>query len=235
MQILIRAFLCLLLLTSQSLAALTVVQHHVNYQAGVTSLPVTMSSTGTGNLLIALVNSSGTTTSVTDSNGNSFSSCAGAPYYGSGFAFYLPRSTSGATTITAHNSTTGGTEMEVWEVNGFLNPACDTSAFVSGGAQSGGVATGASVTTATAVEFIVAFDKSNGSATGTTGAFTFDDQDGNGNGFAHVVTSAIGASTPSFLDGGSSFSEVTVAFKDMPVNSLNYYGGSNYFSPDNAF
>ena len=123
----------------------TVVQHGGNFSSGVSSLNVTVSATGAGNLIAAMVvGASGVTpTGVTDGT-TGFTAFSGANITGSGtFAgvtmnlYYLLSSNSGKTTITLNGSGTGYLEIEVWEVSGWTSVATDGVQITSTGGSTG--------------------------------------------------------------------------------------------------
>lgn len=201
--------------------ALTVVQHVTNSTGSTTALVTTVTATGSGNLLVCVVNGSGIPTSVTDGTTNfqSFPDPNGGSgrWYGSGNIYYLQKSQSGKTTITVNYGSASNVDFELWEVSGFTNPVPDTGTFLSSGSQSAGKATGSSVITYVP-GFLVAFDKTNSAATNVGNGFNSGgDQDLNGNCFCSLITTTGGTYTPVWTDTGSSFNSLTAAFREGGV------------------
>lgn len=209
----------------EAVNTLTVVQHAVNYTSGSSSsTSVTVSSTGSGHLLVAMLYSVGTATGVTDGT-NSFTHFSGT-FIPDGDVWYLPSSSSGKTSITVNFSgSVAGTEMEVWEVSGFVTPQPDVSNGATGLTQSGGFAIGEPVTTTSTEGFVAAVDISNDSVTGPAPGNNFTaggDQDANGNAFISLISRAIGTYTPVWTDNGTSFVSFTAAFKETASSPPRY-------------
>lgn len=201
--------LIFLLLTSDSWGAITLVQNATHTCSLVTSCSVTVSSTGSGNSLIMRATGAINITSVSDGTSN-FTKIP----YNAGNYWFLPKSNSGKTSMTVSYNTTVSPDLMFWEVSGFNYITPETFINQTGGSVSGGSATCNSITTLNAKDFIIAFNAGDGGATGTTGSFTFDQEDVDGNGYAHLITSSAGTNNAVFTNSGTTFSCFEIAFKD---------------------
>jgi hypothetical protein len=189
------------------------------------ALPV--ESTGSGNLLVVAASDDGsrTVSSVTDGT-HSFKQVTNAAATNQTTRtdiWYLASSATGTTTVTVTFSGAAGTfakELWFWEVRGINNPVVDAVAHTSAGAQSGGIATGAAVTTTGSADFVAAIDESSNmvSEDPTSGnEFVYGGStDSNGNAACSLITTSASAHTPQWTDAGSSFANSTVAFKAGP-------------------
>jgi hypothetical protein len=201
-----------------------VIQFAANYALPTQSYALSVSSTGTCNLLVlgAYTAAPGTgVNSVTDGTNNFIhaigtESSASTPGFYNDF-WYLPCSTSGKTTITitgnASGSQVGGF---FWEVAGLSNPVVDFQGAIQNAVQSGGVATGAPAVTTSIAEFIAATDQTSFHANGpsTGNAFlSLGGGDGVGNAGIALIPPGAGTYTPAFADTGSTFATSTIAFK----------------------
>jgi hypothetical protein len=214
--------------------ALSVVQHKFVKQGTGTpsSLSVTVTATGAGNLLVAQVVSADSSakppTSVTDGTTN-FTQFPSARVTWTGTfngvvtdCYYLASSASGKTSITSNYGTgVSFLEIEVWEVSGFTTVATDGTVNNGTGGSTGvsNLNTGPQITTTGSVGFIAA---TCGTDTGSIdqnpnsgNAFT-SGGDASGDGFVSLITSASGNYTPVWHDTGATdhFTSIVCAFKE---------------------
>jgi hypothetical protein len=212
---------------------IAVVQHVNNLTAGSgTTEAVTVASTGAGNLLVAmtLTTTSASVTGVSDGT-NGFQQFPAALLAGTGgFAtlmvdvWFLPRSASGKTVITATFSPSSSERaLEVWEVSGFTNPVPDgTNGNSNDAGSAGSVDTGMPVTT-TAPGFVVAY-------CGETNTVTLNPDTGNefsaggdlsapGQAWCSLISLAGGVHTPAWHSNtaSSAFLTFTAAFRETYV------------------
>lgn len=197
----------IILLFCSNCFALTVVQTATNTCSSVTSCSVTVSATGAGNLLFLRSLSGNSITSVTDGTTNFIITPFSKAYW------YLPKSNSGKTSITVNYSGTVSPSVMVWEVSGFNYPVLDQIVSNSG-STSGGSDVCANFITTSSKEIIFAYGTSDGGVSGTTGSFTFDQEDSNGDGYAHLVLSTPGTNHAVFIDSGASFSCTQIGVKE---------------------
>jgi hypothetical protein len=185
-----------------------IVQHAGNYSAtATTSGTVTLSPTGSGNLIVVALSKT-VATQVTDGT-NLFTVVPGS----SNQYWYLPNSTAGKTTITASFPSTNW-EMEVWEVSNLVSPMLDTVSNNTTGIQSGGIATGSSLTTASIPEVLFSFDKSNSSSSVSNPNWISGGDILFGDSYVSSITTTTGTFTPTWTDGGTSFASESVSFKN---------------------
>lgn len=221
--------LLIFLLISSVYAATTVVQHKQN---GVTTngvtVPITVTSTGAGNLLVVgtVNNSSRNVTGVSDGTNNftQATNAKGTSAAAGTFTdiWYLLSSQASKVTITITFSGAAGTfkkEGFFWEVSGLSNPTFDLANHTTNATDSAGTTTGASITTTGTSEFAVgAYGSDNGVSqnpkTGnefTSGGDigTFGEMAGNS-----LITSVVGAHQPVWLDANpADFASSTAGFK----------------------
>lgn len=151
--------------------ALSVVQHKLaNSAANSTTLDITVTSTGAGNLLVCGASNQGTRTVTGISGGGTWVQFPSAEITVSGREtdiWYVVSSSSGVTTVTITYSGAAGTFSktgEVWEVSGFTTAAEDGANTTSGN-TAGGTMTGAAVVTTSTNGFVVGIN--GNAATGT--------------------------------------------------------------------
>lgn len=209
-------------------STITEVQHTSSFsQVSSVISTVTVASTGAGNLLVVGTSNAGarTVTSVSDGT-NSFTQAtnAAATSTGTGAGYsdvwYLLSSTAGKTTITVTWSGAAGTffkDIFFWEVNGFISPVFGSANHVNQGAQSGGTATGASVTTASTQSFAVGIDSTNGTVSANPASGNAFTSGGNinatsGNAGCSLIASASGTYNPAWTDNGAIFASSTAIF-----------------------
>lgn len=220
--------LFLLLTFSNAFAALTVIQHSGEYLASQSTAALNITqATGSGNLLVVMVyyDTSTTVTNVTDGTNNFTQFSNGVFNFGSNGigVWYLPKSVSGKTTVTATLSAPPfNVTLEFWEVSGFINPGPDVAASISSGVQSGGAATGAAVTPSSSNDFIVAGDSTNGDVTVNPKAgnvFTSggDITGGGFTGYVSYISTSTASAQPAWTDDGTSFVSETAAFKNITI------------------
>jgi hypothetical protein len=207
---------------------ISVVQHRTGQtKANQTTVTTTINPTGTGNLLAVATGNSASRNVVGVSDGiHAFTQAPGA--IGSDASghqtdiWFLPISTAGRTSITVTFAGAPGTfnkELWFWEVAGFVNPILDVTGSVHNGAQSAGVASGASVAVTTSPEFIAAVNVTSGSVTGnpqpgnefTAGGDVSATQDA---AVSLIATGVPAAHQARWTDNGSSFASSTAAFKE---------------------
>lgn len=224
----------LVLVAVPSQAALAVVQHVLAKQGSGTpsSLNVTVSSTGSGNLLVAAVTTFNTPahnpSGVTDGT-TSFTQFTSARVTGTGtFAgavddvYYLSSSNSGKTTITLNVGTaTQFLEIEVWEVSGFTTVAEDgTQNLGTGGSTCVlTVCTGAALTTSGTTGFVIGHNGTNAGSTvqnPQTGNEFTSGGDASGDGFVSLISSTAASHTPVWTTNtsGDQFTSATTGFKE---------------------
>lgn len=209
-----------------AMAALTVVQHGANRStANSAQISITVTSTGSNNLLVAGTGNSDTRTvsSVSDGTNNftQATSAAGTDATYQSDVWYLLKSISGKTTITVTFSGAASTfskEVWFWEVSGFSSVVYDLGNNVTNGVQSGGSATGASVTTTGTTGFIVGIDKTQGSVTVNPKAGNEFTSGGDINSVSDagcsLISSTAAAHQPVWTDNGTDFCSSTAAFKE---------------------
>jgi hypothetical protein len=235
--------------------ALAVVQHKTaNNGIASTTLLITVTSTGTGNLLVAHgLSFDGTTphniSGVSDGT-NNFTQFPSAAIVGSGANFtgidsdwwYLPASSSGKTTITiTWSGSVTFREGEVWEVSGFTTPATDGTAnnTSAGGTASGTDATGPTLNTTGNPEFVAAAIGVGNSVSANPKAgneFTAGGNDPGsgtaGDAWCSLITTTTGNHTPvwSVTTSGDVFITSMVGFKETPVASP-HLARNTYMAP----
>jgi hypothetical protein len=208
---------------------LAVVQHkEANSTDTAITEAVTVTSTGTNNLLVVGAYDGGTRTITGVSDGtNNFTqatSAADAQSNQASDVWYLLKSTSGTTTITVTYSGSVGASFEkdvnFWEVSGFTNAAFDVANNLGGvGAGVGTTDTGASVTTATTNGFVVGQIGTAAAITQnpkTGNEFTAGGDNGNSSAGASLISITQASHTPVWLDSASGRILVssTAAFKE---------------------
>ena len=197
------------------------------------SFPIPTTSLGDMIVVVAGANDNTITLSgVSDSAGDSFTHASNARFTSSGSfvdVYYALKTTkAGATTVNiSYSKNVTKSDAEVWVVSGYMSPVLDVVNGVNNGVQSGGTSTGASVTTTSAFdEFVAAFVNTSGvvSANPKSGnEFTSGgDKTGNGDAGASLVSDTAGAHQPAWSDNGTSFSSVTIAFKEGVTTTANY-------------
>lgn len=192
------------------------------------SISVTFNPTGANDLIVVSLNIGGSPfiSTMKDSSGNSYTQFPSASYPSNqNYTYYIPHSTLGTTSITATFTGTdsGKSEIEMWEVSGFFNAVPDVGNATITGVQSGGVATGLSLTTSGNYGFIVAADTTNGTVTGNPAggnAFTSGGDILDGEGFVSLVTSSTGTYNPAWTDSGSAFQNWEGAFMDNTTTAI---------------
>lgn len=197
--------------------------------ASANSIALTVSATGSGNLLVVAANNNGTRTVTGVSDGtNAFTQASGAAGTNSAKntdIWYLLKSTAGMTTITVTFSGSSGTftkDAWFWEVTGFHHVAFDTAGHVNSGAQSGGLASGASVTTTGGLDFIVGVDLTNFAVTSNpklgnafiSGGYILSDNDA----ASSLISQSAASYQPVWTDNGTSFTSSTAAFRETPLH-----------------
>lgn len=226
MKILTFLIIFLLLMFSNAFAALSVVQHTGIGLGTVSSGSVTVTSTGSGNLLVVMLilgNTLPTTVTSVSDGANSFTQFpnaypAGSPQ-GTNDVWYLPQSVSGKTSITVNltGAPTFGWDIEFWEVSGFKSPLPDVAGIITNGAQLTGTATGAGVITTGTADFIVAGDNTSNAVTANPKAgneFTSGGDIWGGDGYCSLITTTAGFHQPAWTDNGNTFTSSTAAFRD---------------------
>lgn len=200
--------------------------------------PVTVTATGSGNLIVVGIcyGQTGSSISGVSDGVSSFtqfpSAAIAAPAGGpAGDLYYLASSNAGRTTITVtYNIGVADSNVHVWEVSGFSGVTTDGTAQVTGGGPSGGFAAGASLTPTSSTGFIVAIDATNGNVTSNPrpgNEFTSAGSVINGNAFSSLISTSAVAHRPVWTDNGSAYSSVTAAFKGTltPQDVKVYAGG----------
>lgn len=146
--------------------AITVTQHqHNDSILSATTVAVTVSALGTGNLLVVGCGNNGTRTVSGVSDGaNTYlqgPTCAASANTSADNTdiWYCLSSASGPTTVTVTFTGVAGTfakDAEVWEVHGFTTAGLDVHGIVNNTQQTNQLDNGASVTTTSTVGFIAA-------------------------------------------------------------------------------
>jgi hypothetical protein len=207
--------------------ALTVVQHVAGTVAS-GDLLITIAATGAGNLLVCAAQNNAAADIVSVSDGtNNFTQFPSAKATANAAnrrmdIWYLPVSTSGATTITVHWTASGVARSgEVWEVSGFSNPTTDGANVLNDGAGVGTTDTGAALTTTATTGFVVGAVVS---ATGQTvtanpkaaNEFTSGGDASTISGYVSLISSSAAGHTPEWTMSlnDTDFAASTVAFKE---------------------
>lgn len=208
--------------------AISLVQHKFNSSASGTTVAVTIAANSAGNLIVVGAgggSSSVTVTGVTDNatgGSNTYVQASGARATATGHMvdcwYVLSAAHAGATTVTVTFSGSISGDAFVMEVSGFTNCALDVVGVVNNGAQSGGLAVGATVTTTSTTGFIIAADITNnavGANPHSGNEFTSGgDVDANSNAACSLISTTAAAHQPVWDDNGTIFTSNTVAFKE---------------------
>jgi hypothetical protein len=209
-------------------SSITEVQHTSSFsQTSSVTSTVTVTSTGAGNLLVVGTSNAGarTVTGVSDGT-NAFTQATGAAGTstgtGSGYSdiWYLLSSSAGKTTITVTWSGAAGTffkDIFFWEVNGLISPIFGSGNHINQGTQSGGTATGASVTTVLSQGFAVGVDSTNGAVSANPASGNAFTSGGNinatsDNAGCSLIVAAAGTYNPAWTDSGTVFASSTAVF-----------------------
>lgn len=211
--------------SASSFAQITQVQHKVGTSnTNANTVAVTVSATGSGNLIIVGVggSSSQTVTGVSGGCSGSYLQVTGARATESGGRFsdvwYCASSSAGATTITVTFSaaSTARKEGYVHEVSGMdTSSPVDTAAALSNIASCSAPCTGAADTTTNANDYIIGVFRTAGicNNTGAGGGFTNDDASSAGCA-VHDIVSATGTYTPTYsMSSAGVGAASTVSFK----------------------
>lgn len=213
--------------------AITLVQHKSNSSASGTTLAVTIAANSANNLIVVVAGGGSATITVTGvsdnatGGSNTYVQAASARATATGHMidcwYVLSAAHAGATTVTVTFSSSISGDAFVMEVSGFTTAALDVVGTVNNGVQSGGQATGASVTTTSTTGFIIAGDITNAGVTANPHAgneFTSGgDVDGNSNAACSKISSTAAAHQPVWDDTGTVFVSNTVAFKESSGSS----------------
>jgi hypothetical protein len=224
--------------------ALAFVQAHgANVTDTNTTVSVTVSATGTGNLLVvcpdnfdATPGNVGSITGVSDGT-NAFTQVPSMDNLSGttvrSDVWYLPVSTSGKTTITATFSRNTGSYFKsilFIEISGFTNPVVDVHN-VTNTASCSANQNGAAVTTTATVAAIVAFGMvGNITANPHSGnAFTSGGTISSGDAVCSLLASSTGTYTPAWdMTAGNKFWGSTVAFKESTTAYTLTASGGTY-------
>lgn len=218
------------------MANLAVVQHKSGTSVvSATTVAVTVTALGTGNVIVVGCSNGGgsrTVTGVSDGT-NTYVQAPSAAANANANAdntdiWYCLSSISGPTTVTITFSGSAGTfskQGEVWEVSGFVNPAIDVTGTIQNTQQTNQVDLGPSVTTTSVIGFIAAICR-----TGTGGSIATNPSTGNefssgGDipvaqvGAVSLISQRASAHQPSWADGNSfvSYCVSVVAFKEKNI------------------
>lgn len=216
--------------------AIAIVQHTNGQITGATPQSLTITATGSGNLLVAAVLVVGTTPSSISDGTSTFTQFPSARITASGTFvgvvtdwYYLTSSNSGKTAISLTcAATTDFAEMEVWEISGITpaNVATDgTNNNTTGGGTASGTTASGTITTTGSVGVALAQFGASDHFTGAAGGNQFTDAvDTPGDGWAAKISSAAATYTASLTDAtsGDTFLVSLVAFKDTSAG-----GGSD--------
>lgn len=220
----------LFLATLSAHAAISLTQHSVAVSAAnAVTIAKTVTSTGSGNLLITGLANAGqrTVTGCTDNIGNTWVQAASAAANWPTLNFntdiyYVLSGTSGVTTVTCTFSGVAGTfDKEAWffEVSGCTSCAFDGAAPLSSGSGVASVYTGASVTTTGTTGFAVGIIQLGSSVDQNPNSGNEFSAGGdisvNGNAGASLISSTAAAHTPVWhgTTTNSNFCSSTATFK----------------------
>lgn len=220
-------------------AAVAVVQHKTGQtNASQVTVPITVTGTAAGNLLVVATGNAGTRTvtkvctdGTTCAAGNSFThsvGCDSALGTDEAEIWYLTPSTAGVTTITISFSGSSGTfnkEGWAWEVSGFTNPTTDGCQVVNSGTAAASTATGASITTTATAGFVAAVVISSANITVNPKAgneFTGGgDISATSDAACSLVSASAAAHQPTWTTTtGATFNSSTGAFKETATVSV---------------
>jgi hypothetical protein len=191
------------------------------------SATCTIPATGAGHLIVVGfqigggANTATTVSGITDNVGNSYAEAGAALSIDTAAGsvadiWYAKASIAGATKLTVTPSlavTNGG--VVVWEISGIDTTApLDRTATLSN-QPSSGTPSGASVTTTAASEVVISLATVAGNITGIASGNTFvGDSALKGNGWAHLVTSAVGSYAAKWNESpAGTFASSTASFK----------------------
>jgi len=210
-------------------AAVTLVQHATNRNtASAATVAITVSSTGSGNLIVVgCRNDGGHTVSGVSDGTNAFTQFASAAIAGTGSlagvnldVWYLLSSTSGKTTITItyNASALYNKDGWVWEVSGMGTVSTDGVNTGHNTGSAGSVETGVSVTTTSTTGFLIGLDSplNNVLLNPNTGnEFSAGGDNQNGNGGVSLISTTAASHTPQWTGDTANdpFDTVTAAFK----------------------
>jgi hypothetical protein len=194
-----------------------------NSIANTNTITISVVATGSGNLLVVGASNTNAVTIASVSDGtNSFTQASNAAASAGSFRsdmWYLLSSTAGKTTITITFSGGAGTyykEGWFWEVQGITSATFDVGGHTNNGVQSGGLATGPSLTTTGTKEFVAAIDLTSSAVYGPAPGNEFvygGDQTADNDGSSSLITKTTGAHQPVWTDDGGSFVSSAAAFK----------------------
>lgn len=208
----------LFLLFSSSAFAWSVVQS-VNASGKATGVTTAITATGTGNLIVVVVEigGSGVASSITDSAGDTFISTGdkGDMSTQRNEIWYAMNSIPGSTTVTVNFSGGSTCRPTIYEVSGMATAgALDANSSNSNQTSSTSIVT-PTITTTYIGDFIVAFGNPTNSVTAVSSGWTLDFTTG-GYGWAHLTssTAAAGSQSATFTqDISGSFGTNIASFK----------------------
>lgn len=186
----------------------------------------TIPATGSGHLIVvawASNDGGGATTiaSITDSAADTYSEAPGARAVDSAAytmidLWYAQNSNSGATTVTITPNPTGtqGTAV-IWEFAGVGTGAPVDQVAILNSQPATSTPSGAPVSTTVAAEVVISVANVQGSVSGMAAGNSFtSDYTANGDGWAHLLTSATGTYTAQWNNGGSgTYASSTASFR----------------------
>jgi hypothetical protein len=232
MKILLRLAIVLiaLLLPVHGWAALSVVQHVMgNSGTSSNTLAVTITATGSNNLLVVVARTNSLTadvTSISDGTNNLTQATGAKAISGGGLSsmidtWYLLASTSGATIITATwDETTTNRRMEVWEASGWTSVQFDGGNQLSDQTGAGTAYAGPSITTTGTVGFAVGgiiADMGAGTLTNPAGGneYTAGGDTAGGNAYCALISASAAAHTPAWTGtvSNANYATTAAAFK----------------------
>lgn len=195
-----------------------------------TTIPIPVSSTGSGNLLVVFVQlNAGLTVSGVSDGTSSFTQASGAAVSLTGVreldCWYLLSSNSGKTTITVTRNGAADTEHRIaWFFEVSPNAGTTWGFDLAGNSadQSAGASTtlnGFSLSTTATGSVFGAMLETTGTASSMLGGneFTFGDESAYGSATAYLLNASSGSHQPKWVDSVSNdtFSTITVAFKEV--------------------